>query len=100
MNMFDVHVSKIHGLGCFAGFNIQKGWERPIYSRCVEEELAYDPHVIYTDDGPRKLKAPFCYINHSDNPNAEIYSKDGQLFLHFLKPVHRGEEVTINYASE
>ena len=50
---------------------------------------------------------PFRYLNHSCQPNCEIVQwqsegdeieADGRLWLHVLRAIRRGEELTIDYA--
>ena len=49
--------------------------------------------------------APFRYLNHSCDPNCELFSWEsddlaplGRLWLQALKPIEPGEELTIDYA--
>lgn len=49
--------------------------------------------------------APFRYLNHSCEPNCELFSWEtddpaplDRLWLHALRPIEPGEELTIDYA--
>lgn len=49
--------------------------------------------------------APFCYLNHSCEPNCELFSWEtdepaplDRLWLQALRPIEPGEELTIDYA--
>lgn len=59
-------------------------------------------------DGAIEPEPPYCYINHSCDPNCELIeweipSEEGkpfyELWLHTLRAVAPGEELTIDYAA-
>lgn len=40
------------------------------------------------------------YINHSCDPNCEAEVRDGRILIHAIRPLCKGEEVTIDYDEE
>lgn len=62
------------------------------------------PHCIELDE-VRSLEpeAPFRFLNHSCEPNAEVFSwdepgKQDTVYLQAIRTIRSGEEVTIDYA--
>lgn len=94
--MFVAKASSIHGMGCFVDFlpvikddifHIKTRRAKVVDDKCLwDGDVAYD--AIH----------PFCYINHSEEPNAEIFIvEDGLFFLQLLDDIQPHEEVTIDY---
>lgn len=97
--MFSVRPSKIHGRGCFANQLLRPAtiFDAPSYE--VKEET----WTSVTFDGVvRELYSPFKYLNHSSDPNAELYWNPDRevLELYILRQIRRDEEVTISYGDD
>ncbi|MCU7495816.1 MAG: SET domain-containing protein [Ignavibacteria bacterium] len=110
-HLIEVQNSGIHGNGLFAVENIEpeellfiiRGEiidESEALRREVEEQNVY---IFYNGDSfidtikTDKIK----YINHSCEPNCEVM--DGDVFslkLVAIKPIRKGEELTIDYGYE
>lgn len=55
------------------------------------------------DDTVLEPNEPFCFLNHSCEPNCELiiwetHDESPELFLHALCPIDVGDELTIDYA--
>lgn len=85
----------------FAGVDLLPGLMVPIVAAEVDEEHCTRKtiEVVGTYWEPYH---PFAFINHSDNPNAEIFwCEDSDcLFLHILKVIETDHEITINYKTK
>ena len=94
--MFSVRRSKVHGRGCFANQSIRVGTvcRAPGYE--VDEDQATF-RSIWDGDQAYNLYSPFCYLNHDNDPNADLYLTDDGWELYFLRHVAKDEEVTIDY---
>jgi SET domain-containing protein len=63
-----------------------------------ESEKHLRDHQHYWPDGRTFIVAePECYLNHSCNPNAYIYSAGKQFFIIAKKDIKSGEEITVDY---
>lgn len=96
----EVKESPIHGLGLFAAADLpedihlgnyegQETDEDDTYVLWVEREIGGE---VYGIDGKNELR----YLNHSPRPNAEF---DGDQ-LYTLRPISKGEELTVHYGEE
>ena len=104
-------VSKIHGIGLFAGREIKSGevvWEfnKLLDLKFSEEEFDRLPlsakrqflHYCYHSKDHNYI---LCFddarfLNHSDNPNLLTDdTAEGAVFA--IKDIHKGEELTTNY---
>ncbi len=96
------------GHGLFAGEHIKKGAFILEYTGkkiptaladTLESRYLFEIDSEWTIDGsPRSNVAR--YINHSCDPNTEAEIRDGHILIHAVRPVRKGEEVTIDYDTE
>ena len=111
---FLVHSSPVHGNGVFAARLIEAGeriveyeGERIAWDLAQARHEAQGLPVNYTlfftledgnviDGGSNGNDARF--INHSCDPNCEAYEEDGRVFIHALRDIEPGEELSYNYA--
>lgn len=95
--MLDVRSSALHGRGCFASAAIEPG---AVIGRMEGRPTRDDgDHVIWTaDDSGLHVTNDMRYLNHSRDPNAEV--DDETLDVIALRPIARGDEVTIDYGPE
>lgn len=108
-----VQNSKVHGKGVFATRPIARG-ERVIEykgeiisAREAENRHPHDPlHPNHTfffqredgkviDGGVHGNSAR--WINHACTPNCETHEENGRIFIHALRPIEPGEEITYDY---
>lgn len=112
--LFEVHQSQVHGNGVFARAPIGAGQRiveymgrRIPWDEATERAAASGQPVNYTlfftlsdgnviDGGDHGNDARF--INHSCEPNCEAYEEDGRVYIHALRDIEPGEELTYNYA--
>jgi uncharacterized protein len=105
--------SAIHGKGVFAKEPIRKGARIIEYrgARSTMEVACHRPHsdpanphhtfIFELDDGTvidggvRGNAAR--WINHSCDPNCEAIEEDGRMFIHALRYIRAGEELTYDY---
>ncbi len=105
----EFRASGIHGTGAFARGKIRKGTRLIEYvgRRLTKREArleceAGNPFIFtlnarYDLDGSVEWN-PARFINHSCEPNAEAeQDDDDRIFLHALRTIQPGEEVTFNY---
>ena len=101
--------SRLHGFGCFATFHIPKN--------CAIAEYAGER--ITRTEAMRRMRRPGVkriselgadlyvdgsvggndtqYINHSCEPNADVFIIDGFMIFFALKEIVPGEEITVDY---
>src|SRR5215211_7669512 len=101
--------SSIHGFGCFATIRFPKGstiaeyaGERISYREAMRRmrgsdgkritELDSDCYIDGSVDGNDTQ-----YINHSCEPNADVFIIDGFMIIFALQEIVPGEEVTVDY---
>jgi uncharacterized protein len=105
--------SVIHGKGVFATGPIRKGTRiieyrgaRSTMEVACERPLSdpANPHhtfIFELSDGTvidAGLKGNAArWINHSCDPNCETVEGDGRLFIHAIRPIRAGEELTYDY---
>ena len=102
-----VRQSPVHGTGLFATRQISEG-ERLIeyQGKRIEWKAMEDTGSGHTflmglsdgrviDGGIRGSRAR--YLNHSCDPNCEIYETDGRVFVYSRRAVGAGEELTLDY---
>jgi uncharacterized protein len=113
INSIVVRHSKIHGNGVFAtrkipedAFIIEYGGKR-ISQKEADRRKAADPDnpfhtfffsldngkLIDGDDGGSDAR----WINHSCDPNCEAREEDGQIHIHAVRDIRRGEELNYDY---
>ncbi len=95
---FYLSTSEIDGIGCFILGNWFSGDSIEINSAYQYEA---DEYSVETEDGTFCIEWPFFYINHSSEPNAELWQIDGENFeLVLLRDIADGEEITIHYGED
>ena len=108
-----VRSSGIHGKGVFASETIRKGWRIIEYrgTRTTWDEASEQPDsdpndpfhtfLFELDDG-RVIDAAqkgnaARWINHSCEPNCETIEEDERVFIHAVRTIRPGEELTYDY---
>ena len=104
--------SPVHGRGVFAAKAFRKGERiieyagRRISWSSVPDELD-DPRMYYfgIGDGSRVIDPSVGgneaqFINHSCDPNCEIRETRGRIFIHALRNIRPGEELSYDYHLE
>lgn len=79
--------SKIDGLGLHATVRLQAG------------TVLGETHVlVHNRDRHEWVRTPLGgFINHSEDPNSYISTDRGDRTLHTIKPIAKGEELTVYY---
>lgn len=106
--------SNIHGLGIFAGENVDEMVviarddtdlvvERNVIDDLPEDAMARRMfnHYGYIDkkDGKWHLSQGMeIFFNESNDPNCRSFHCDGRLVTETTRPVKKGEELTANYS--
>ena len=106
--IWEIRPSKIHGTGVFARADI------PAEARVIE----YVGERVSKEESERRRKAnnffvfivtdefdidglvdwnPARFINHSCAPNCEAQEEDEHIWIHALRDIKAGEELTFNY---
>lgn len=109
-----VKASGIHGNGVFARRKIPAGeriieyrGERVTWKEALRRTELKGGPINHTflfslsdgrliDGGSRGNEAR--WINHACEPNCEAQEEDGRVFIHALRDIRRGEELSYNYA--
>jgi SET domain-containing protein len=107
-----VATSRIHGKGCFAIVPFRQNPQIAEYvgerismaeaarRRCVAgEKCICDVDAQWAIDGSRSGNGT-QYVNHSCQPNSHVIVLRGQIFLHALREIAAGEEITTDYLYE
>lgn len=105
--------SKIHGRGVFAAAALKKGERLIEYlgerisnkeaDRRYAEEHEWSPHTfLFMVDDKTVIDATHKgnvarWINHSCEPNCEVEDEDKRIFIHALRNIRRGEELSYDY---
>ena len=101
--------SRLHGFGCFANVHILKNCavaeyagERITHAEAMRRmrrpgvkrisELGAD---LYVDGSVAGNDTK--YINHSCEPNADVFIIDGRMIIFALREIVPGEEITVDY---
>ncbi len=113
---FEVRPSRVHGSGVFATQRISKG--KRIIEYTGERINSDEADARYGDDlGEHPLVLLFTvnkrifidaavggnesrFINHSCQPNCEAVNAGGRIFIHSLRPIEPGEELSYDYNLE
>ena len=82
--------SEVHGLGLFAKEDFLAGFEFG------------ETHVFAVSATRREwVRTPLGgFINHSESPNCFISTNTEKRILHSIKPIGKGEEITVYYRFE
>ena len=104
--------SKIHGNGCFATIPFHENQQIAEYvgerislaeadrrRRTSLEQRICDVDAEWAIDGNRGGNGT-QYVNHSCQPNSCVHVSEGRIFLHSLRAIVPGEEITTNYLYE
>lgn len=107
-----VATSRIHGKGCFAIVPFRRNQQIAEYvgerismaeaarRRCASgERCICDVDGQWAIDGSRSGNGT-QYINHSCQPNSRAVIARGQIFLHALRDIAAGQEITTDYLYE
>jgi SET domain-containing protein len=105
--------SPIHGRGVFAAAALKKGERLIEYlgerishkeaDRRYADEHEWSPHTfLFMVDDKIVIDATHGgnvarWINHSCAPNCEIEDEDKRIFIHALRNIRRGEELSYDY---
>ena len=111
MKPFKVRRSKIDNLGLYAARDIKKGSKiieykgKVITRREAEENPKYDNDKAiylfnlnkrYDLDGDFKFNTARL-INHSCNPNCEVFGTGLKVWVYAIRDIKKGEELTYDY---
>ena len=108
----EVRSSPVHGRGVFASKPIRKKTRIIEYAgkRVTWESVpddSGDPHTFLfgLDDGALVIDPTIGgndarWINHSCDPNCEAIEEDGRVFIHALRDIRPGEELSYDYRLE
>jgi SET domain-containing protein len=92
--------SPIHGIGVFAREDIEKEDWQWVYGY-PHAQMQGDPASKYgfeLCDGVQFIPfAPFCFCNHSEEPNCEVTNDGTEVSIEALRDIKEGEELTIDY---
>ncbi|HKZ77424.1 MAG TPA: SET domain-containing protein-lysine N-methyltransferase [Pyrinomonadaceae bacterium] len=104
--------SKIHGKGCFATIPFRQNQQIAEYvgerislaeaerrRRASRKQHICDVDGEWAIDGNRGGNGT-QYVNHSCEPNSYVRVSEGRIFLHALREIAPGEEITTNYLYE
>jgi len=104
--------SQIHGMGCFATVVFQEHQQIAEYvgerislieaarrRRAFGDQCICDVDFEWAIDGSRGGNAT-GYINHSCQPNAYVVVSERRIFIHALRRIFPGEEITTDYLNE
>ena len=78
-----IKLSDIEGFGIFATENIDKKTDLGL------SHITLDKEIYRTPLGG--------FYNHSDNPNCRKVEIDGKFYLHTIRDIKNGEEITVKY---
>jgi uncharacterized protein len=113
--LIEARTSPIHGRGVFAKVAIAAGkkiveYTGDIISDAQAEELYGDQHALgaqnhtflFAIEGGKNIDATrrnivAKWINHSCDPNCESSEEKGRVFVHAIKDIAEGEELTYDY---
>ena len=111
--LYKARRSRIHGRGVFAARRIRKGTRVIEYTgervthdeadRRYEDRAEDDNHTfLFIVDGRTVIDAGVGgndarFINHSCDPNCETLIEDRRVFIHALRTIQAGEELSYDY---
>lgn len=107
-----VATSRIHGKGCFAIVPFRRNQqiaeyvgERISMAEALRRRSSVGERCICDVDGQWAVDGSSGgngtqYINHSCQPDAQVIVSEGRIFLHALKDITAGEEITVDYLYE
>ncbi len=102
-----IRSSAIHAAGCYTTTRIPKGkriaeYTGPRLSKDEADVLYEDSPITYLfglGDGSVVIDGhcTAMFINHSCDPNCETGEEDGRVWIHAIKNIPAGEEITYDY---
>lgn len=106
--LLEVRPSGIHGIGAFAGANIEKGERIAEYVGEIIDKAEsarrceLNNEYIFSLDDARDIDGnvpwnPARFINHSCVPNCEALVEEGHIWIVAVRAIPLGEELTFNY---
>ena len=98
--MVEVKESPIHGHGVFAQRPFEAGRRLRIPYVVLDDD---DSDIIWNNSFGGyypSQEVPWAYLNHDENPRAEVIEDENGLWLTFLKDVQPGQEITIDYGDK
>lgn len=109
--LLKISSSGVHGRGVYANDFIPEGTRIIEYTgrRIAWEETdddESDPHTfIFGLEGGEVINAAIGgnesrWINHSCDPNCEAIEEEGRVFIHAMRDIEPGEELSYDYALE
>lgn len=96
------------GRGLFARVDLKKGERVAEYTGMkiptseadlLDTRYLFEIDEDWTIDGSSRTNTA-RYINHACNPNTEAEIVKGHIYIHAIRPIQRGEELTIDYGEE
>jgi SET domain-containing protein len=102
-----IRSSAIHSSGCYTTTAIRKGLRVAEYTgprlTKAEADAAYKnssiTYLFGLGDGSVVIdgQCTAMYINHSCDPNCETTEEDGRVWIHAIRNIAPGEEITYDY---
>jgi hypothetical protein len=77
--------------------NLFKGEVYNIPSRMVTKESKWSVEV---DGTIHEFYTPFRYLNHSDNPNADVCHDDNGFYIEIIRDIPARTEVAFHYGDD
>jgi hypothetical protein len=97
--MFFDAPSTIQGHGCFTRVKVPKDVD--IWCATYDSPEDSMHTIVNSENQSLELYAPFRFINHSENPNCDLYEdSQGEFFLVSLRVIDKNEEITIDYGDD
>ena len=108
----EVRDSTIHGKGTFATASLESDTlileytgelidRKTAVERDNPEAPDYSCYILQVDDGvfidALRVEHPAKYINHSCEPNCELFRDATRVFIRTLRTIRPGEELTYDY---
>lgn len=98
--LIEIRRSPIHGHGVFAKKVIRPGTIQNIYGYLTEyiPGSQTERYGFEWDDKYHFVPwAPWCFLNHSTEPNCYVYVEGDNVFIEAIERIYTGSELTIDY---
>ncbi len=102
-----IRSSAIHAAGCYTTRAIRKGervieYGGPRFSKAEADERYRDRDLTYLFSFGRQGEVidgfgTAMFLNHCCDPNCETEEEDGRIFIHAIRNIRAGEELTYEY---